>query len=330
MTRFAIILTLLSLAAELSAGPLSTAPTAAGIEKAYICLNPEAEVTGWQIVLSDVAQVEGFNEELITRLESLALGPAPLPGDKLTLDKTEIRRRLVVGRIDPVKVALVGADKVTVSRSGRPVEQGELKALVDDYLRRSWEGQDVRTEITYSRIPENVSLSDSNLKLRIVNPMRTRISGSMSLSIAAVDNQERLVQRLPVSLKVRSFEKVAVLKNSLTQGDMLGPDDVELAERETTGLHRAPVKSIAEIAGTRLKRRMKAGQLLTADCIENPPLVERGDNVNLVVYYKNIRVGCSGTAWQNGRRGEKILVRNQYGRNLMGTVQDANTVVISQ
>ena len=86
----------------------------------------------------------------------------------------------------------------------------------------------------------------------------------------------------------------------------------------------------AELAGKRLKRRMKAGQILTDDCLESPPLIERGEEITLIVHYKNIIVGCPGKAWQNGRLGEKILVRNQYGKNLTGTVQDANTVLITQ
>ncbi|MBN2290282.1 MAG: flagellar basal body P-ring formation protein FlgA, partial [Candidatus Glassbacteria bacterium] len=274
-------------------------------------------------------EVQGFNEGLIALLSEINLGPAPPPGEVGTFARADIRRQIVLNRIDPVKVALLGAEQATVTRSGRTVDRQELQTLVVDYLSRSWEGEEARTEITYARMPEDVSLSSPDLELKVVDPLRRRLSGSFSLSIAAL-SEGRLVQRLPVSLKVRVFEKVAVLKSSLGNNELLSPEDVELTELETTSARSLPFKSIEELAGKRLKRRMKAGQILTGDDVESPPLIERGDEVTLVVHYKNITVGCPGKAWQNGRLGEKILVRNQYGKNLTGTVQDANTVLITQ
>ena len=303
--------------------------SAADDDKVYIYLKPEAEVSHWQLRLSDVAEVQGFNDKLIALLSGMTLGPAPPFGEVNTLERAEIRRRIALNRIDPVKVALVGAEQATITRSGRTMERRELEELVENYLTRSWAGEDARTEITYSRLPKNVDLSSPDQTLKIVDPLRRRASGSMSLSVAAL-SEGNLVQRLPVSLKVRSYEKVAVLKKSLGNEHLLSPDDLELVELETTGSRSSPIKSIEELAGKRLKRRMKAGQVLTADCVENPPLIERGDEITLVLYYKSITVVCQGKAWQNGRQGEKILVRNQYGKNLMGTVQDARTVLITQ
>ena len=303
--------------------------SAADTEKVYVYLKPEAEVSDWQILLSDVAEVQGFNEGLISMLSGMTLGPAPLPGKKSTLERAEIRRRIILNRIDPIKVALLGAEQATVTRCGRAVEENELKVLVEDYLERSWAGENVRTEVTYSRLPRNVNLSSSDQELEIVDPLRRRASGAMSLSVAAL-NEGNLVQRLPVSLKVRVFEKVIALKNSRGSGHLLSPDDVEVVEQETTGSHSSPIKNIEEVVGKRLKRRIKAGVVLTADCVESPPLIERGDEITLIVHYKSIIVCCLGKALQKGCQGEKILIRNQYGKNLMGTVQDAHTVLVAQ
>jgi len=321
----AILIGLAAFFSGQSPGRLWSADT----DKVYIYLKPEAEVSHWQILLSDVAEVQGFNESLIQRLSGMELGPAPPYGEVSTLERAEIHRRLLVNRVDPAKVALVGADQARVTRSGRLVGENELKALIEDYLERSWAGENARVEIIYSRLPKNVILSSSGHELRVIDPLRRRLSGSTSISLAAF-SEGRLVQRIPVSLKVKVFEKVAVLKNSRGNNSLLSPNDVELIERETTGTRSSPIKNIEELAGMRLKRRMKAGQVLTIDGVESPPLIERGDEITLLVIYKNIRVGCTGKAWQNGRRGEKILVRNQYGKNMTGTVQDAQTVLITQ
>ncbi|HUU30060.1 MAG TPA: flagellar basal body P-ring formation chaperone FlgA [archaeon] len=297
-------------------------------DKVYIYLKSTAQTNHGQLVLGDVAQVEGFNEELISMLTELPLGPAPVPGESLTIDKAEIRRSMVAHRIDPVKVALAGEDSVEVSRSGSLVSAAELTNLAEEYVKRCWQGEPVRTEIIYSRLPEDFNLTAENYELEVLTPVNPKVTGSFALSVAAVKNSQVLV-RVPVSLKVRAYQNVAVMNKSIRQSEIISPEDFDFAEQEITGMRGTPVTSAEQAAGKRLKRSIKESQILTFDYLETMPLIERGDEVILIVKYKNIRIGCAGKAWQKGRLGDKILVRNQYGKNLMGQVMDSHTVLIT-
>lgn len=297
------------------------------IEKVYVYLKAEAEATTGQILLGDVAEVSGFNEKLIRSLNRLPLGPAPMPGKSLTLAKADIRRSMVTHRIDPVKVALVGENLVEVKRSGRTITKDDIAPLVEDYVERSWADRQVRTEIIYSRMPKEMTVQSNNFDLRVLDPVKPGVSGSIALSLAALEN-DRVLVRIPVSLKVRAFGKVAVMSRDVRQGELLLPEDFSFIEREITRKHSTPVRTAEEAASKKLKRTVKAGQILTLGHLEIPPLIERGDEVTLIVQYKGIRVGCSGKAWEKGRLGDRIMVRNQYGKNLVGEIKDAHTVLI--
>jgi flagella basal body P-ring formation protein FlgA len=294
----------------------------------YVYLKSEAKTSTGQIVLGDVAQVEGFNETLIGRLNGLPLGPAPVPGQSCLIKREDIRRSMVQHSIDPINVALVGEEKVNVIRKGSTVSQADLTALAEDYVKSSWQGEDVRWEITYSRLPDDFTLTAENYKLRVMNPIKPGVTGSISLSVAALEN-ERVLERLPVSLKVRVFRKAAVMKREINQGEVISPDDFEFQEQEITGSRAEPVTAVKETTGKRLKRNIKAGQILTVEHLESIPLIERGDEVFLIVEFKNIRVGCPGKAFQRGGMGDKILVRNQYGKNLIGEIKDSHTVLVT-
>ena len=298
------------------------------IEKVYVYLKGEAQTTTGQILLGEVAEVSGFNEKLIGSLNRLPLGPAPLPGESLTLAKADIRRSLVTHRIDPVKVALVGENLVEVKRSGRTITKEDIAPLVDNYIERSWADRQVRTEIIYSRPVEDITIKENDFDLQVLDPVRPRVCGSIALSLAALEN-DRMLVRIPVSLKVRAFGKVAVMNKEVRQGKILSPDDFSLLEREITRKSSNPVRTAEDAAYKKLKRTVKAGQILTLDHLEIPPLIERGDEITLIVQYKGIRVSCPGKAWEKGRLGDRIMVRNQYGKNLVGEVKDTHTVLIT-
>jgi flagella basal body P-ring formation protein FlgA len=326
MTKKSLLLCLI-LAAALFGRETRAAGESSG-DMVYVYLKSEAKTSTGQIVLGDVAQVEGFNETLIDRLTELPLGPAPIPGESCLIKREDIRRSMVQHSIDPINVALVGEEKVKVIRKGSTVPQADLTALAEDYVRSSWQGEDVRWEITYSRLPADFTLTAENYRLRVMNPIKPGVAGSISLSVAALEN-ERVLERLPVSLKVRVFRKAAVMKKEMNQGEALSPDDFEFQEQEITGSRAEPVTTVKETTGKRLKRNIKAGQILTVEHLESIPLIERGDEVFLIVEYKNIRVGCSGKAFQRGGMGDKILVRNQYGKNLIGEIKDSHTVLVT-
>ncbi len=303
-------------------------PSDLGVTRAFVYLDSSATVTSAQIKLSDVAEVSGFDDELIGKLENMPLGQSPLPGKKRTIGRSDIRRQMANWRIDAVRVALTGETEVTVERKGRKVSSGEIIALVDRWVADSWRGQDVRTEVVYTRMPDELSLAHEDFILRVLDPVKHHVTGAMAIGVAALDG-ERVLSRFPVSVRVRAWQEVAVATAELHRGKIITSDDISFADRELNKLRGASINSVDDVVGKRLLRRIRAGQVITAGHIENPPLIERGDDVFLIVKYNGITVGCSGKAAQKGGRGDKILVRNQYGRNLTGVIQDSRTVVIT-
>jgi len=321
-------LKILLLTLAFTAGYAAEGPVINTGHKAYVYLKAKVQTSSSQIILGEVAEIGGFDEALISTLNNLPLGPAPLPGQSLILNRSDIRHSLVNHRIDPVNVALIGENRVEVSRAGRTVSAAELTSLAEDYLNRCWEGEEVRLETLFSRIPEDVTLPGQDFTLRVLTPVQPRVTGAVALSIAVLKG-DQVVTRFPVSLKVRVFRKVAVMNKPMHKGEIVSADDLSFMEREITGKNNSHVTTLEQAVGKRLKRNIKEGQILTLEHLESPPLIERGDEVTLIVEYRGIRIGCMGRAWQSGRRGERILVRNQYGKNLTGTVKDSRTVLIT-
>ncbi len=303
-------------------------PPDLGATRAFVYLDSSVTVSGAQIKLADVAAVSGLDDELIGKLENMPLGQSPLPGKTLTIERSDIRRQMASWRIDAVRVAITGSNEVYVQRKGRKVAGGEITALIDRWVADSWRDQDVRTEVVYTRMPDRLALEHEEFTLRVLDPLRRHVTGSIALSVAAMDG-DRVLARFPVSLMVRAWQEVVVAAGDLGRGEIITSDDIAFAERELNNLRGASINAVDDVVGKRLLRRIRAGAVITAAHLENPPLIERGDDVFLIVQYNGITVGCAGKASQKGVRGDRILVRNQYGRNLTGVIKDEHTVVIT-
>jgi flagella basal body P-ring formation protein FlgA len=314
----------------LVAGLLAQQPLSdLGAARAFVYLSGNASVAGAQIRLGQVADISGFDEDLIEELEEMPLGQAPLPGESLTIERNEIRRQMANRRIDAVRVAIAGGNSVTVERRGRMVSNDEVTALVDNWVADSWRGEDVRTELMFTRLPDELTLKEEQFDLRVLDSVKPKATGSMALSVAALDG-DRVLARFPVSIRLRAWQEVIVAADDLKRGSIISEEDIRFNEQEMSNNRGRAYVSVDEVLGKRLVRTVRAGDIITSGHVENPPLIERGDEIFLVVEFNGIRVGCSGKAAQKGGYGDHILVRNQYGRNLTGVVMDAHTVMITK
>jgi len=218
-------------------------PADLGAARAFVYLGANATVAEAQIKLGQVAQISGFDEELIAQLQNMPLGQAPLPGESMSINRNEIRRQLANWRIDAVQVALAGENSVTIERRGRTVSNSEVTALVDNWVADSWRGEDVRTEINYTRLPDELALSEEDFTLRVLDPVTPRASGAMALSVAALDG-ERVLARFPVSIRLRNWREVAVAAGDLQRGAIISEDDINFSEREMTSVRGQSFDSV--------------------------------------------------------------------------------------
>jgi flagella basal body P-ring formation protein FlgA len=74
---------------------------------------------------------------------------------------------------------------------------------------------------------------------------------------------------------------------------------------------------------------VKGQEPLRSGLVEVPPLVKKGDLVQVIVDKNNIRVSCLGEIKETGRRGDRVkLVNLSSKRELLGRVVDGGTVQV--
>jgi len=82
-----------------------------------------------------------------------------------------------------------------------------------------------------------------------------------------------------------------------------------------------------EVIGRRATLSINSHEVLRLSMVEIPPLLNRGDQVTLLIENDHFRITALGEAKEGGRKGDRIkLVNLMSKKEVYGKVLDARTV----
>jgi flagella basal body P-ring formation protein FlgA len=132
--------------------------------------------------------------------------------------------------------------------------------------------------------------------------------------------------RLFVPVRVIEQVTVVVAHHSLTAGEVLTAEDLDVRTQASTALPVDFVSDPEQAVGLTVRRTVPAGTLLAPGALVYPELVERGEIVTLISGSGAIRVKGEGVALAAARVKERVRVRTSSGRIVEGVVQASGEV----
>ena len=133
--------------------------------------------------------------------------------------------------------------------------------------------------------------------------------------------------------KVRVSTKIEVLSEVLLTNKPLGKDQpITLSDivRKKMNLSRTPsdvIMDVNQVVGRRTTRAVAAYSILRKDQVESPPLVRKGDIVQVMAESRGLKVTTQGMAKENGTQGERIRVVNlRSKKTVYAQIVDRQTV----
>ena len=205
-------------------------------------------------------------------------------------------------------------------------DHASIRAAAQSFLEAN-----ARSQADSGNIEVRVGQLDSRLRLRRCSepltaflPDGARLQGNTTVGVRCPAQPG---WTLYVPGKVAVFAKALVTRRALARGTPLGPDDVQLVERDVARLHQGYLDDPADIEGMQLKRPVGAGTVLTRSLVQAPRLVKRGQRVTLEARTGAIAVRMAGEAVSDGSRGQRIRVRALDSRRIVEGVVVSSGVV---
>lgn len=295
---------------------------------AVIRVYDRVEIESDDVLLGQIAGVEGSDPRWIQQLKDIVIGKAPLPGKSRQYDQRYLQMRLKQHQVDLSAIILEVPQRVEVVRSHVTIEEEEIRQIVSEFILRNISQDNKTVRIKDIRVPEAVILSKGRIAYKVSTPRGLELAGRCSIAVDfSVDGH--LQKRVWATATVEILGPVLVTRKPLGRYKPITEDDIELQTMDLTDLPADVMTDPGEVLGKRMRRAVGARIPLRADLIELPPLVKRGDLVTIVAESNGMKITTLGEVKKKGRLGERIPVVNMDTKKILhARVIDSKTVKV--
>jgi flagella basal body P-ring formation protein FlgA len=300
-------------------------PFAAAAAPTLVRLAPDAVVHGDEIVLSEIAEIQGEGP-LAERLRSVRVAPAPPVGITHPLMADTIRARLAS---DAAQVQLTGAARVLVARATQTVRGADLVEAVRAAARARLDAFERRGEpvaLTPIGRPDDVRVPTGELRLEA--RLHEGAPGAPTLAatvIVRVNGRDR--HQAVLTFQLTRLVDVMVAARAMEPRRILASDDFRRERRPVGEVPPDALADLAEPADYELVRAAQAGEVLTPRVIRPRLVIKRGELVTLVFEGEGFRITTQAQATEDGRRGDSVRVLNVASkREILGVAEGGGVV----
>jgi flagella basal body P-ring formation protein FlgA len=304
-------------------------PAASGAARpAVVRVHDRVEIDGDEVLLGQIAVIEGSDTQWSRQLKNIVIGRAPLPGKTRQYDRRYLEMRLKQHHVDLSAVVLEVPQHVEVARSAVIVEEQELKQIVSEFIFRNISRDNKTVRIKEIRVPQSVVLPKGRLAYQVAAPRSGELMGKCSVAVdLSVNGQPQ--KKVWATVTVEILGPVVMTRKPLGRHKPITEDDIELQTVDLSDLPRDVIADPEAVLGKRTRRAIGARTPLRAGLVELPPLVKRGDLVVIIAESEGLKITTLGQVKKKGRLGERIPVVNIDSKKILyARVIDANTVKV--
>jgi flagella basal body P-ring formation protein FlgA len=151
--------------------------------------------------------------------------------------------------------------------------------------------------------------------------------GTQSRVLARVACRNTVFWSLNVPVDIHRKADVLVMKRAVGRGENIATVDVVVQSRVLPGLSSPYVSRPSDLAGRLTRRPIPEGTAVTADALDAPLLIHRGQSVVLSARAGGLEVRAPGMAMADAAAEQRVRVRNLNSLKIIEGVADTAGVV---
>lgn len=151
--------------------------------------------------------------------------------------------------------------------------------------------------------------------------------GTQARALVRVACNGNVYWTLNVPVEIHRATDVLVLKRAVGRGENIRAEDVLVQPRVVPGLTSPYVSRIADLTGRLTRRPVPEGTAVTADSLDAPLLIHRGQSVILAARAGGLEVRAPGIALADASAEQRVRVRNLNSLKVIEGVADTAGVV---
>ncbi|OGH04480.1 MAG: flagella basal body P-ring formation protein FlgA [Candidatus Lambdaproteobacteria bacterium RIFOXYD1_FULL_56_27] len=290
------------------------------LNKVEIRVMPEAVVYGDTYQLGDIAELDGFDIDLTTRLSKIEIGKSPLPGNSQKLSKGQIDAKMR-GLVHPDQYKLILPKEPLVSRASILIEKDQLSQVIVEEIKKNFsEYKDVQVEIQTHLKDQYIPKGEATYVIkRIGTPQKVGGFGSWAVNLEV---DRKLYKKLVVRAKVSVVEDVVVAKDVIAKGATISEEDLAKVPKDISNEAADFTDNPGLVVGQQARRDIGKNESIRTHLVEEPVILEKGQPVRLVFQSAGVYLSNMAIAMRDGKKGDVIPVQ------ILGNKKTVYAVVI--
>lgn len=282
-------------------------------------LKQQSVVTGSAITVGDI--FDGLTEEQA----SYVLGPAPQPGQDMTLNAATLAKVARVVNLDWRPIT--GAEFTTLRSAATAISQ----SVIENALKKAVEKEGIKGPFRLL-INSNTSFltlpADYPASVEIETIIIKKEVNLIEASIVA-PSLANPMKRAKVHAAIEQLVEIPVLNKAMQFGDIIRKDDLDSMMIPESQLRRDYIVSADSLIGMTPRRAALAQEPLSVNNVEAPQLIKRGEFVTMIYNNGTLNLTTKGKALEHGTKNDIIRVVNtSTNRTIEGRVTGPKEILI--
>lgn len=216
----------------------------------------------------------------------------------------------------------------TPKRPGQHIDPARVRSAVRQFIQRNAPWNPEQMHIKSIKYNHPLTVPAGRVTLDVSAPKHTDWIGGTPFTVQVMVQGQK-VRRITVPVNIEVWSDVVVSAKPLGRYQPIAEDDLQVKKMNLARVPSNVVVRMDQALGRRTNRNIAAGCVLRIDQIESPPMVKRGDIVQVIAQSPILKISVKGMAKQNGGEGDRIKVINLRSKKaIYAQVIDAHTVKV--
>ena len=275
------------------------------------------EVAGSQVRLGDVAEISGVSAEDAEQFARVPICTSPLPGASKLVETDYLVARARQQGVPIDGMTIEGAGNVNVTAiAGNTLTSELLVQQLDEYIRNEMPWAYDEAEILCHPAGRPLKLPAGEMEVAIRHQSEYSFVGEGVFPAVVTLDGER-VRSLFLKAHVEVYKPVMVAREHIAKGSPLSGERFTAQSAALSRLRTGYFLKRDALTKLQARRDIEPGTIISAEMVERPVLVRRGDDVTLKYDTPNIGVAVKMRARAMGRLGDVIVVEFPSSRKVV-------------
>lgn len=213
-------------------------------------------------------------------------------------------------------------------QDGQIIDPETIREAVKAYILRNAPWDSKQMQIKEIRFKHPVQVPSGRITLRVAAPKHTDWIGATPFTVHVWVQGQRM-KKLTIPALIEVWSDVVVSAKPLGKYQPIERDDIRIQRMNLARVPSNAVVQLEQALGRRANRHIAPDCILRRDQVELPPVVKRGDIVQVVAETPALKISIKGMAKQDGAKGDRIKVINLRSKKaIYAQVIDSQTVSV--